>query len=213
VNDWLVPIVRRIPNGPVAAKLIRARMAVRGADGAVYAAGVTKSKAAEEWLDAARAMLAALPSPPALRRPSAVLKYRVTVYVPSLASDGPNRGKLFEDALNELIIDDDRQFVEWGGTKDIDSKRPRIELEVALADPEQHPRVAERLALSEREARKKAAKAATAELFPEQQRPAAKAPAYRTPAPPGETWGKRHGLDKLRAKARPASYPNGRIPR
>jgi Holliday junction resolvase RusA-like endonuclease len=34
------------------------------------------------------------------------------------------------DALKGLIVEDDKQFVEWSGAKDIDRVRPRVEVTI-----------------------------------------------------------------------------------
>ncbi len=193
VNDWLVPVLRPMPDTPGTRSLIRARMAVRGADSRVWAASVVKSKRAESWLKAARAALQLLPRPSSLH--SGVLEMTVTVYVHTIASDGGNRLKLPEDAFNELVWSDDRQVVLWHIRKDISPKEEeRVEIEVRKADPVAHARVAERLEKAERNARKQAAKASAAarqvDLAPG---------SWRTPLPPTsspgvESYGRRHGL-------------------
>lgn len=178
VNDWLVPMLSPMPDGPGARKLIAVRMAVRGKDGKVWRAGVVKSTDAKKWLKDAREKLTLMRRPMGLHR--GVLEVVMRVFVPSLSSDGGNRLKLPEDAFKALVIDDDRQFVVWHITKDIDSENPRVELEVRKADPLLHPRVAERLARAEKERARKDAKSSVNQLA----LPVAPARAPSPPAPP-----------------------------
>lgn len=200
VNDWLVPIMICLPPGPAAEKLVRARMAVRTPSG-IYAARVVKSQEAKRWLEGARKLLAGMPRPSSLHQ--GVLELRMRVYVSSLASDGGNRLKLPEDAFKSLVIDDDRQFVVWSITKDIDPERPRVELEVRHADPAEHPRVAERLARAEKAARKKTLQAAATEPLVGQPRPPVAVGARIVQPPPLTV----HEVkQRIRARATPASY-------
>lgn len=210
VNDWLVPmLVKR---------------------GGKMVASVVKSSEAVKWLKSARSKLEALSRPASLH--SGVLELEMRVFVPSLASDGGNRLKLPEDAFKALVIDDDRQFVKWSITKDIDSENPRVELVVRHADPLQHPRVAERLARAEKERvrREKKEQAERAqEALPLE--PAPKSPAYKTPLPPGSragtpSYGSQHAADfkvpprgslkkvgqQLRGLATSASHPPRSLP-
>lgn len=79
-----------------------------------------------------------------------LLELFVTVYVPTLASDGLNRLKALEDACNERVWFDDRQIVEWHIVRVItgDENFVGIHLRVEQADPLQHPVAAARLAKS-----------------------------------------------------------------
>jgi Holliday junction resolvase RusA-like endonuclease len=124
VNDWLKPGKTR--EG-------RARL--------------VKTGEAEDFLESCRARLLTLSTSKALHR--GPLELYLTVYVPSLASDGGNRLKMLEDALKGLVIDDDRQFVEWHIVKRIDPKVPRAELVIRQADPREHEEVARRLVEAE----------------------------------------------------------------
>lgn len=194
VNEWLVPTLVPVPPGPGTEKLIRARMAVRGADGRVWATRLQKSKVATKWIEHARAQLAAMPRPASFR--VGVLELEMTVYVPSLASDGGNRLKLPEDGFKELVIDDDRQFVRWVIVKDIDADNPRAELVVRHADAAAHPRVAERLARAEREKPKREAR----ERAKRAQETLPLAPTWKTPLPAGTSpgvpsYGSRHATE------------------
>lgn len=193
VNDWLVPMLVPIEPGPRADAQIRARMAVRGADGKIWAASMVKSKDAKTWLTAAQARLKLLPRPPELHR--GVLELEARVYVPTISSDGNNRLKLQEDAFNEIVWDDDRQIVVWHIVKDIDAERPRVEVRVRKANPTEHPRVAERLERAEKERDRKEAKAKAVE----NQGALPLAP-WKTSLPPGsragtQSYGSKHAAE------------------
>lgn len=217
VNDWLVPVIRPLPETPGTRALVRKQMAVRGADGRLWGASLAKSTEAKKWIAAARASLSAMPRPLSLH--TGVLEMTVAVYVPTIASDGNNRLKLPEDAFNELVWADDRQVVLWLIRKDIAEKdAARVEIEVRKADPAAHPRVAARLAEAERNAVKREAKARA-----EAQQLSLAPSTWRTPLPPtsspgAESFGRRHGLvqdsrpkrltpAQLKSKATPAYRP------
>lgn len=175
------------------------------------AARIILSREAKEWQATAAAVLARVRRVPALASPSAVLCIELIVYVESVSSDGTNRVKLVEDALAKSgLTHNDRGNVVVRVVKRIDASNPRVEVDIREADRIEHAEVAWRLEASEREAKKREAAEATGSLFPEAVDAPGRPPAYRTPSPSTETYGKRHGLDKLRAKARPASYPRGR---
>jgi hypothetical protein len=89
-------------------------------------------------------------SPPLVLHRGPVELY-LTVYVPTLASDGLNRLKLLEDALKGLALHDDRQLVEWHVVKRVDADRPRVEFVLQHANVAEHADVAERLARAERD--------------------------------------------------------------
>lgn len=74
----------------------------------------------------------------------------VTVYLPSLASDGLNRIKALEDAINGRLWFDDRQIAEWHIKRVItdDETKHGVVFEVLPADPAEHPELARRLARS-----------------------------------------------------------------
>lgn len=112
-------------------------------------ARLVKTPAARDFEAACRAALRRLSPPLALHR--GPVELYLTVYVPTLASDGLNRLKLLEDALKGLALHDDRQIVEWHVVKRVDSKHPRAELVLQHADAAEHADVAERLARAERE--------------------------------------------------------------
>jgi Holliday junction resolvase RusA-like endonuclease len=111
--------------------------------------GLKKTPEARDFERTCRAELRLLKPTLALHR--GPVELYLTVYVPTLASDGGNRVKLLEDALKGLALHDDRQLVEWHVVKRIDSQRPRVELELQHADVAEHQDVAERLARAERD--------------------------------------------------------------
>lgn len=90
----------------------------------------------------------------------------VTVYVPTLASDGLNRIKALEDAINERLWFDDKQIAEWHITRVItdDETKHGVVFEVRAANPADHAELARRLARSTIQERANAA--AQPALFP-----------------------------------------------
>jgi Holliday junction resolvase RusA-like endonuclease len=89
---------------------------------------VLKSKAASAWLDAAEAQLLVQRGK---RKPlGGPLAIHVACYQRADVCDGDNMQALVWDALKGLIVEDDKQFVEWSGAKDIDRVRPRVEVTI-----------------------------------------------------------------------------------
>jgi Holliday junction resolvase RusA-like endonuclease len=74
----------------------------------------------------------------------------VTVYLPTIASDGLNRIKALEDAINERLWFDDKQIAEWHVTRVItdDESKHGVVFEVRPANPAEHPELTRRLAAS-----------------------------------------------------------------
>ena len=74
----------------------------------------------------------------------------VTVFVPTIASDGLNRIKALEDALNGTLWFDDKQVVEWHIKKvPVDEEEDvGVVFEVRPANPQEHSEAAYRLAKS-----------------------------------------------------------------
>ena len=83
----------------------------------------------------------------------------VTVYLPTLASDGLNRIKALEDAINERLWFDDKQIAEWHIKRVItdDESKHGVVFEVVPANPAEHPELAKRLAKSSIQERENAA--------------------------------------------------------
>lgn len=101
------------------------------------------TKAAEEFREAAHAKLPIAPI-------AGPVELYITVTVPSIASDGPNRQKAVEDALNTRLWFDDKQVAEWHGVKRIATSPDQVGvvIEVKPADPLEHRELATRLAKS-----------------------------------------------------------------
>jgi hypothetical protein len=74
----------------------------------------------------------------------------VTVFLPTIASDGLNRLKALEDAINERLWFDDKQIAEWHVTRVItdDETKHGVVFEVRAANPVEHPELTRRLAQS-----------------------------------------------------------------
>jgi hypothetical protein len=138
----------------------------------------------------------------------------VTVYLPTIASDGLNRIKALEDAINERLWFDDRQIAEWHVTKVItdDETKHGVVFEVRPANPQEHTELSRRLAQSSIQQR--ANEAAQPALFAPtgggaarnnpQTRPAVSVPA----APAGRAVLPESQLERIRRLAKPAVITN-----
>lgn len=98
---------------------------------------------AREFRSAAHAKLPRMPI-------AGPVELYLTVTVPSIASDGPNREKSLSDALNEFLFYDDKQIAEWHGVKRIATSPDQVGVvvEVKPADPAEHRELAWRLSKS-----------------------------------------------------------------
>lgn len=124
------------------------------------------------------------------------LEVYLTVYVPTLASDGGNRLKALEDACNGRVWFDDKQIAEWHIVKVVtgDPNFTGVNLRVEKADPLQHPELSARLA-----------KSTIADKENELAQSKLNLPARVIPRPvalPDETL-----RERFARMARPASYP------
>lgn len=123
------------------------------------------------------------------------LEVYLTVYVPTIASDGGNRLKALEDACNGRLWFDDKQIAEWHIRKvvSVDPEQVGVVLRVEPADPLEHPELSKRLARSSIADKVNERAQVKLDLDP----PAAK---------PGKTFNAAL-REKLRAMAKPAVYP------
>jgi len=119
----------------------------------------------------------------------------VTVYLPTLASDGLNRIKALEDAINERLWFDDKQIAEWHIKRVLtdDESKHGVVFEVRPADPLEHPELARRLAKSSIQQRENEKNQAPLFAAPPQQVVPRNVPGESVPA-------------RLNRLARPATY-------
>lgn len=104
---------------------------------------LVSTREADDFRDAAHAKLPVSPI-------AGPVELYLTVYVPSISSDGPNRQKALEDAINGRLWWDDKQVAEWHGKKVVttDEHQVGVVIEVRPADPLEHRELALRLSKS-----------------------------------------------------------------